>query len=103
MWIADVSVVGSALGSDSEGPEKEVREELREKLAENSDSVSDSDSDAEVVEPASDSSRSEAASPACAYVNQDLTRLFGLERHTYSHEPLVVVRLPLIDLLSLFW
>ena len=87
LWIVDVSAVGSAVGSEREGPEAEVREEVRES-AENSDSVSVSD--AEVVEPASESSRSEAVSPGrcvLAICRRDAEH----EKRTYPHESLVVV------------
>ena len=64
VWMAEVCAEGSA-GDERErdGPEAEVAEEMRERECPEEKSDSVSVSEAEVVEPTSESSRSETLSP----------------------------------------
>ena len=66
---------------------------------EKSDSVSASE--AEVVEPASESSRSEALAPV--YFTSVYVKQYICAQRTYPHKPLVVIRLPLVKLLLVIW
>lgn len=98
MWMAEVCAEGSA-GDERErdGPEAEVAEEMRERECPEEKSDSVSVSEAEVVEPASESSRSEALSPA--YFTSIYVKQYICAQQTYPHKPLVVIRLPLVKLL----
>ena len=101
--MAEVSAEGSTADDrEMEGPEAEVAEEVRERpcMPENSDSVSVSE--AEVVDPPSESSRSEAVPPGrcvLAICHRDAEH----GKRTYPHESLIVVRFPLIEFFFIIW